>query len=181
VLYNEGFLLLTGSVPIIQAGTMNLIAGVAQRKWPRWKYWGAGARDGVVDTNFDGSSRADSFRSASFGLSFEGETTTETMTLYARAHRGEVNYSNNPTFIKYNQPLLEFTSSHVYQENPERLIKNIVSSSFGDYNETFRRQVYISKIGIYDEQKNLIGIATLADPVRKDENQDYVFKIKMDM
>jgi hypothetical protein len=77
--------------------------------------------------------------------------------------------------------LLEFTSSHVYQENPERLIKNIVSSSFGDYNETFRRQVYISKIGIYDEQKNLIGIATLADPVRKDENQDYVFKIKMDM
>jgi hypothetical protein len=181
VLYNEGFLLLTGSVPIIQAGTINLIAGVAQRKWPRWKYWGAGARDGVVDTNFDGSSRADSFRSASFGLSFEGETTTETMTLYARAHRGEVNYSNNPTFIKYNQPLLEFTSSHVYQENPERLIKNIVSSSFGDYNETFRRQVYISKIGIYDEQKNLIGIATLADPVRKDENQDYVFKIKMDM
>ena len=34
---------------------------------------------------------------------------------------------------------------------------------------------------IFDEQKNLIGIATLADPVLKDENEDYVFKIKTDM
>ncbi len=181
VLYNEGFILLTGSTAITTAQSINFVAGSSTRDNPKWKYWGAGARDGVTDTSFDGASTAYTFRSASFGLSFEGETTTETMTLYARAHRGEVNYSNNPTFIKYNQPLLEFTSSHVYQENPERLIKNIVSSSFGDYNETFRRQVYISKIGIYDEQKNLIGIATLADPVRKDENQDYVFKIKMDM
>ena len=103
------------------------------------------------------------------------------MTLYARAHRGEVNFSNNPTFIKYNQNLLEFTSSHVYEENDERLIKNIVSSSYADHNEKFRRQVYISKIGVYDEQNNLIGIATLADPVLKDENEDYVFKLKLDM
>ena len=48
-------------------------------------------------------------------------------------------------------------------------------------NEKFRRQVYISKIGVYDEQKNLIGIATLANPVLKDENEDFVFKLKMDM
>ena len=102
------------------------------------------------------------------------------MTLYARAHRGEVNYSNNPTFVKYNQQLLNFTSSHVYEENKERLLKNIVTSSFTDYEEKFRRQVYISKVGVYDEQ-NLIGIATLANPVLKDENEDYVFKLKMDI
>ena len=135
-------------------------------------------RDGVVDSNFDGSSDAYTFRSASFGLNFQGETTTETITLYARAPRGEVNYSNNPTFVKYNQQLLNFTSSHVYEENKERLLKNIVTSSFGDYEEKFRRQVYISKIGVYDEQKNLIGIATLANPILKDENQDFVFKLK---
>ena len=183
VMYNEGFLLLTGNVGLSEApeDACCLVAGASTRQYPRWIYWGAGARDGVVDSNFDGSSRADSFRSASFGLSFEGETTTETMTLYARALRSQVNYSNNPTFIKYNQNQIEFTSSHVYEENKERLLKNIVTSSFNDHEENFRRQVYISKIGVYDEQKNLIGIATLSDPVLKDENEDYVFKLKLDL
>ena len=66
-------------------------------------------------------------------------------------------------------------------ENKNRLLKNIVSSSYSDHEENFRRQVYISKVGVYDEQKNLIGIATLADPVLKDENEDYVFKLKLDI
>jgi hypothetical protein len=181
ILYNEGFVVLTGSESITNAQSLNLIAGEGSTHTPKWKYWGAGARDGVKDTNFDGASTRYTFRSASFGMNFQGETTTETMTLYARAHRGAVNFSNNPTAIKYNQELLEVTSSHIYQENKERLIKNIVTSSYGDYEENFRRQVYISKIAVYDEQKNLIGIATLADPVLKDENEDYVFKLKIDI
>ena len=181
VLYNEGCVLLTGSS---QISTLTSILGIdsdysaTDVRRAAWIYWGAGARDGIVGSTAD---KGLSLRSASFGLKFEGETTTETMTLYARAHRGEVNFSNNPTFIRHNQNLLEFTSSHVYEENKERLLKNIVSSSFADHNEKFRRQVYISKIGVYDEQKNLIGIATLADPVLKDENEDYVFKLKLDM
>jgi hypothetical protein len=179
VFYNEGFVLLTGSVPITEAHELGLRVDPVLAdtdKNPRWIYWGAGARDGVTDKTV-----LPTYRYASFGLSFEGETTTETMTLYARAHRGEVNYSNNPSFVKYNQRLLEFTSSHVYEENNERLLKNIVTSSFADHTADFRRQVYVSKIGVYDEEKNLIGIATLADPVLKDEDEDYVFKIKIDM
>jgi hypothetical protein len=185
VLYNEGFLLLTGSEQIttltgIQGIDSDYAASAIRR--PCWIYWGAGGRDGIAGAiTGTGHDTGLSFRSASFGLKFEGETTTETMTLYARAHRGEVNFSNNPTFIKYNQDVMEFTSSHVYEENKERLLKNIVTSSFANHDEKFRRQVYISKIGVYDEQKNLIGIATLADPVLKDENEDYVFKLKLDM
>jgi len=183
VLYNEGFLLLTGSKVITtRTSIKGILADNNSGRYPRWIYWGAGGRDGIAGA-IDGASddKGLSFRSASFGLKFEGETATETMTLYARAHRGEVNFSNNPTFIKYNQKVMEFTSSHVYEENKERLLKNIVTSSFANHNEKFRRQVYISKIGVYDEQKNLIGIATLADPVLKDENEDYVFKLKLDM
>jgi len=180
VLYNEGFLLMTGSENITTLNAMTLRAASDTLYFPAWKYWAAGARDGVTQATVP-SDRGVTLRSASFGLSFQGETTTETMTLYARAHRGEVNYSNNPTFVKYNQNLIEFTSSHIYEENKERLLKNIVTSSFGDYEEKFRRQVYISKIGVYDEQRNLIGIATLADPILKDENQDFVFKLKMDI
>ena len=119
--------------------------------------------------------------SASFGLNFEGINKTEVLTMYAHAPRGEINYSNNPTFLKYNQRLMAFTSSHVYEENKERLIKNTVSSSFEGYDEKFKRQVYINKVGIYDAHKNLIGIATLADPVLKEESEQLTFKIKLDI
>ena len=39
---------------------------------------------------------------------------------------------------------------------------------------------FISKIGIYDEKKNLIGVAKLATPVKKTEERDFTFKLKLD-
>ena len=60
---------------------------------------------------------------------------------------------------------------------------NTVSSSYGDsdWSASFKRQVYISKIGVYDRNKNLIGVATLANPVRKEEAEAISFKIKLDI
>ena len=101
--------------------------------------------------------------------------------MFAKANRGEANYSNNPTFIEYNQELLQATGSQIYEENPNRRIKNTVSSSFATFDAPFKRQVYISRVAIYDDSKNLIGIATLADPILKEEQQDYTFKIKLDI
>ena len=80
-----------------------------------------------------------------------------------------------------NQEQLQFTSSHVYEENKNRIIKNTVSSSYSDHSASFKRQVYISKVAVYDNSKNLIGIATLANPVLKKEDQDLTFKLKLDI
>jgi len=77
--------------------------------------------------------------------------------------------------------LLDVTSSQIYQENASRTIKNTVSSSFYDYEAPFERQVFISKVAIYDENKNLIGVATLANPVKKKEDEDLTFKLKLDI
>tara|TARA_R110001592_G_scaffold266857_1_gene532701 strand:+ start:13508 stop:14761 length:1254 start_codon:yes stop_codon:yes gene_type:complete len=180
VLYNEGFILLTGSWTLA-GDSLSLVdksESVSVRK-PRWKYWGAGVRDGnSYKTDAVGNQ---SLLTASFGLSFEGVTKTETLTMYARAPRGKVNYSNNPTFLQYDQEQLTFTSSHVYEENKNRLIKNTVSSSYTNYEEDFKRQVYISKVAVYDDKKQLIGIATLSNPVLKEEEQDLAIKIKLDI
>ena len=177
VLYDEGFILLTGSWPM-SGETIKLDNRTpTSAKYPRWFYWGFGARDGMTWNDSD----AKNARSASFGLNFEGINKTEVLTMYAHAPRGEINYSNNPTFLKYNQRLMAFTSSHIYEENKERLIKNTVSSSFEGYDEKFKRQVYINKVGVYDAHKNLIGIATLADPVLKEEADQLTFKIKLDI
>ena len=61
------------------------------------------------------------------------------------------------------------------------IIKNTVSSSFSDYEAPFERQVYISRVAIYDENQNLIGIATLSNPILKKEDQDLTFKLKLDI
>jgi hypothetical protein len=179
ILYNEGFVILTGSrrlgKPSNYPPTIGLDSAGTSIK-PSWKYWGAGARDGV-----NTSTAAAGFVDASFRMDFQGTTKTEVVTMYAHAKRGEVNYSNNPTFLQYNQPVLSFTSSHVYAENTDRKIKNTKSSSFKDYKEEFERQVYISKIAVYDKDRNLIGIATLPSPILKEEDRDLAFKLKLDI
>ena len=176
VMYNEGFAMLTGSWDLSSDEFHFVSASVGSDK-PKWIYWGTGARDNYGDIG----TGTGSLGSASFNLNFEGTTRTQVLTMNAHAPRGKVNFSNNPTFIKKGQRFFNVTSSQVYEEYSQKEIKNTVSSSFPNYQESFKRQVYISKIGVYDQDKNLIGIATLANPVLKEEQQNYTFRIKFDI
>ena len=181
IFYNEGFIWLTGSWALNNKHVRQQGTGDSYRGFPRWRYWNAGNGDGLLPT--DSTANAKSFANVSSELTFRGETETQVLTMYARAPKDKVNYSNNPTYIKYGQEKMKLTSSHVYEENSTRLIKNTVSSSYTDpeYSASFKRQVYISKIGIYDENKNLIGIASLANPVLKEEDKDLTFKLRLDI
>lgn len=174
VLYSEGFLLLTGSWDL-SSEQIGLTSGGSAVK-PQWIYYGAGAKDGVTQATAPAG-----FSSASFDMSFEGHTETQVLTMFAHAARGKVNFSNNPTYVTHNQAKLSVTSSSVFEENSDRTIKNTVSSSFDGYEAPFKRQVYISRVAVYDDNKNLIGVATLSNPVLKDETQDISFKIKLDI
>ena len=44
-----------------------------------------------------------------------------------------------------------------------------------------QKETYISKIALYDNDKNLIGFAKLATPVRKTEDRQFIFKLKLDL
>ncbi len=161
VLYKEGFMILTGSWSLTSAAAPYHSAPDEAR----WKYFGM---------------QTASIPSSTFDISFNGTTKTPTMMMFAHAARGELNNSNNPTFIKYGQPMLEATSSFQYLENQTLEIKNIVSSSFQETG-SFEKTVYISSIGIYDDDMNLVGTAKLANPIRKREKDTYTFKMKMDL
>jgi|TARA_B100000900_G_scaffold226196_1_gene192019 hypothetical protein len=174
VMYDEGIVLLTGSWAL-SSEEINLKANSSNVN-PQWVYYGAGAKDGITKSNVSAS-----FTSASFDMSFEGHMETQVLTMFAHAGRGEVNFSNNPTYITHNQTKIRNTSSYMYEENPDRTIKNTVSSSFESHQAPFERQVYVSKIAVYDENKNLIGVASLASPVLKKEDKDLTFKIKLDI
>jgi len=178
-LYEEGFLLLTGSWSMSDE-TFALRNDTNTKDYARWIYFAAGANDGVNQSTVPTAHKT-TFASASFNISFEGQTDVQTYTFFAKARKGEVNYSNNPTFLEYGQSKISTTSSIVYQENSIQKIKNTVSSSYKDYTPPFKRQVFVSRVAIYDNNKNLIGVATLANPVLKQEDQDYTFKIKLDI
>lgn len=77
-----------------------------------------------------------------------------------------------------NQP---FSGRYGYFENPGFKIKNTVKSKYRDPYAEYEDHTYISKIGIYDEDRNLIAIAKLATPVKKTPDRDFTFKLKLDL
>jgi len=174
VMYDEGIIILTGSWAL--NGESLTLRTAGGNDSPKWVYFGAGMNDGVTQATANSN-----MINASFGMSFKGQTETQVMTMFAHARRGEVNYSNNPTFLQYGQTKTFHTSSHVYEESKDIQLKNFVSSSYSHYSASFERQVFISRVALYDKNKNLIGVATLANPVLKKEAEDVSFKLKLDI
>ena len=168
VLYNEGFVALTGSWDISPTHTTETYESTpptpAAPKWTNWGFYGA--------------------THSSWDIDFLGTNYIPTMTMLAHAKQGDLNHSNNPTFIDYadrndnseEAPL----SPNKFTEDAELKIANVVKSPYANHSGSFEKTTYISKIGIYDEDKNLIGIAKLATPVKKTESRQYTFKLRID-
>jgi hypothetical protein len=170
VLYNEGFVLLTGSWNLHPTYT-DLFGVDLTYKSPSWKYF---MHTGSNDINLAPSS--------SFDFEFEGVNYIQTLTMMAHADKGEFNHSNNPTYLKKSEhEKLTITGSDFFIENTTKQIKNIIKTNYSDVEPGLEKITYISQIGIYDEEKNLIAIAKLSNPVRKRTNDNYLFKVKIDI
>ena len=174
VLYREGFILLTGSYALSTYASENYRPGET-KDLPKWIYFAATGSKTVDAANHT------KLPSSSFDMRFSGVNYVSTMTMLAHAPRAELNYTANPTYIEYSYKDDLPTTGSTFYKDPEVQVKNIVSSSYPDPTASFLKQTYISKIGLYDEKRNLIGIAKLANPVRKREVDDYTFKLKLDI
>lgn len=171
VLYKEGFIYLTGSWNIDENSLETYPYNASSR--PKWVYFGFGSNE--KDASIPDNDKS------SFSISFSGSQDIQTVTMLAHAKRGEVNFSPNVTFVASGSQKLLLTSSAQYYENDLRVIKNTTTSSHADLGGEFKRQVYISKIGIYDKDRNLIGITTLSRPIRKPSERQLTFKLKLDI
>ena len=181
VMYNEGFVLLTGSWTLANSGaaavTFNdrdVFGANSTSNAPSWLRFAHGITNGLgKGTN----------PSSSYSMEFLGTNNVSTVSMAAHAKKGELNWSNNPSYISSSA-----TSSYVtpqagrfrYYEK-ELEIKNIVSASYSETTGSFEKITYISKVGVYDKDKNLIAIASIANPVKKTEERDLTFKLKLDI
>ena len=166
-LYREGFFVLTGSWSL-DGNTIQTDAN-GNSKWIHFNY---GANDG--------NTIATTTLSASYAIDYKGTTHTQTLTMLATAPYGELNHSNNPTYLDSSE-VQGVTSGSVQYVEQAKKIKNIVHSQFLDQEPDFVKTTYISKVALYDADKNLIGIAKVATPVRKTEEKQYTFKLKLDI
>ena len=166
VLYNEGIMMLTGAWTL-ESNSITYDGATANGKW---YYFGMGANDNAT---IDSSNL-----SASFSIDYKGVNRIQTLNMFCHASYSDLNNSNNPTYTTGS--FSQTTGPYKYHRNP-REVHNIVSSSFTDINPTLQKTTYISKIAIYDRDRNLIGIAQLATPVRKTIENQYTFKLKLDI
>ena len=173
VMYNEGVLVLTAS-HALDTGNEISYDGTTTKASASWMYFGAGAFDNITHNS--------SSVSASFAIEAKGTSYTQVLTMMCHAKKGELNNSNNPTSYDYQSSSFSLfhSTSYSYTE-PAMLQKNIVSSSYSGHKENFDKTTYISKVGIYDENDNLIMIASLANPKRKKENEEFTIKLTYDI
>jgi len=204
VLYNEGVIILTSSVNVAVApNALAMEKGYSSRDLQStafltpggnsWLYFGQGLtpvplktmsfkRTEPAGTEVDATDNFQFAQSASFGLQFAGTHDVPTVTMLASAKKGELNYSNNPTFKAEYKSANRFpiTGSNLYHEQPQK-IKDISYAPYSHPTGTLNNTTYIAKIGIYDDKKRLIGIASVAKPVKKTEDRDLTFKLKLDI
>jgi hypothetical protein len=171
VLYDEGFMIITGAWDIVsQTYDYPDSPGVADQ--PKWIYFGTGLNDGTA---------VSAELSSSYNITFEATNFVPTVTMLCAAPLGELDFSNNPTYLQYTQRQNRSASVSDYRFIEHTLdIKNTISASYVQQTASFEKQTFITKIAIYDEDQNIIGIAKLAKPVRKTLDRDYTFKLKMD-
>jgi len=174
VLYDEGLIALFDNTAIssYQEKFYSKDFAVTNPDYVRWTNWGISKnliKDSVISSSYD--------------IEFDGINKIPQLTLLAHAPKGELNNSTNYTFVKREQDVgtTIFTGSKSYQEPADLELKNITKNLYLSPTASFHKETYISKILIYDEEKNVIGVAKLAKPVRKTESRDFTFKLKLDL
>jgi hypothetical protein len=164
VFYNQGLMMITSSAELYTSASLN-----------RWVDFATGLHDGT--------SNGFGLEDRSFEIKYKGTNYVNTMTMFCHARADDLNSSNNPTALDWSKETtfaLANTGSTSGFEERSKTVKNVVSSSIVNLDDDFKKTTYISKINMYDDNGNLIGVASMAQPIKKEENDDYTFKIELD-
>lgn len=164
ILYNEGFIFITGSENLSDQTPQ--WEGYGQTE-PKWYFFGA----------LSASDASDNF---SCELDYKTKSVLPTTMVFVEANKNELNHSNNFTSIKSGSYVYSYTSSS-FKESDKIEIKKTNKSPFISGSANFEKQTFITRIGLYDDYKKLIGTVSLANPIRKTENREFLFKIKLDI
>lgn len=107
--------------------------------------------DHLCSTRFSGS--------AATAITFQNITNINSTIYFCRLAADEFNYSSNPTFVDDDSRIV------VIDEGQE---------------ETQRSFTFVTSIGLYDANDNLLAVAKTSRPVLKDDERDLTLKTRLD-
>jgi hypothetical protein len=111
--------------------------------------------DNVVDhicaTRFSSGSQT--------AITFQNTTNINSTLIFCRAAADEFNYSSNPTFTDSNNRIV------------------VIEPGGEDVQQTF---TFVTSIGLYDANDNLLAVAKLSRPVEKSPERDLTFRVRLD-
>lgn len=146
-----------GGVVFYQAGVMVLTSSI----WSGTSDFYSSSADGVrtfdqqlVSGSISGS--ADAFRHRLQNLQFNNSTEINSTVYFCRASHNKFNYSSNPTYLS---------------ESAIR-VKNL--------NKSNPPVSYITTIGLYNSSNELLAVAKLSEPLRKDPTNELTLRVRLD-
>ena len=101
------------------------------------------------------SSSADAIRARIYNVSFNNTIELNSTIYFCRINHNEYNYSSNPTYLS----------------GSEIRVKT---------NRTDPRISYITSIGLYSSDNQLLAVGKFSEPVRKDSNIELTFRARLD-
>ena len=119
---------------------------------------GAGVTSGSYDALATGSNinvMADSIRNRLVDIDFNNTVELNSTIYFCRANHNEFNYSANPTYLSQSQIRVKNTTT----DNP-------VS--------------YITTVGLYSSDNELLAVAKLSEPLKKDPNTELTIRVRLD-
>jgi hypothetical protein len=96
---------------------------------------------------------------SSTAITFQNVTNINSTLIFCRAQADEFNYSSNPTFI----------------DTDDRI--QVIDVGQEDTQQSF---TFITSVGMYDANDNLLAVAKLSRPVEKSAERDLTFRIRLD-
>ncbi len=98
---------------------------------------------------------ANSFRRRIANVQFNNTTELNSTIYYCRAHHNEYNYSSNPSYIS----------------DSKMVVKNI---------STDTPVSYITTVGLYSADNELLAVAKLSEPLKKDPTTEFTLRVRLD-
>jgi len=110
----------------------------------------------TIDTLCDG------IRNKVINISFNNTTELNSTVYFCRAHHNEFNYSSNPTYLSGSQ----------------MRVKTIGAAGVG--NALMPPRAYITTVGLYSADNELLAVAKLSEPIRKDPTNEVTLRVRLD-
>jgi hypothetical protein len=92
-------------------------------------------------------------------MTFQNVTNINSTLIFCRASADEFNYSSNPTFT----------------DSTNRIV--VIDVGQEDTQQSF---TYVTSIGLYDANDNLLAVAKLSRPVLKNPERDLTLRVRLD-